>query len=120
MLIDSGVLAETQLIDVLKLQLGVDYVLGINAPAVDGTLPIATVYLDIDSRASLQRRVNASVPARIEMENANFHARVEEAYHDLIRRDPGRFVVVDAKESPEEIADKIWQEIRKRLTEAEA
>ena len=101
-------------------QLGVDYVLGINAPAVDGTLPIATVYLDIDSRASLQRRVNASEPDRIEMESANFHARVEAAYHDLIRRDPERFVVVDAKQSPDEIAEKIWQEIRKRLTEAEA
>ncbi len=100
-------------------QLGVDRVLAINAPAVDGTLPHATVYLDIDCKTSLQRRMNASEPDRLEMEALSFHARVEEAYHDLIRRDPERFVVVDATRTPDEIAKETGEKVLKKLMEAE-
>ena len=100
-------------------QLGVDRVLAINAPAVDGTLPCVTVYLDIDCRTSLCRRMNASEPDRLEMEAESFHARVEEAYHDLIRRDPERFVVTDATRTPEEIANDVRERVLKKLMEAE-
>lgn len=100
-------------------QLGVDRVLAINAPAVDGTLPGVTVYLDIDCRTSLRRRMNASEPDRLEMEAESFHARVEEAYHDLIRRDPDRFVVTDATRLPEEITRDVGERVLQKLMEAE-
>lgn len=101
-------------------QLGVDRILQINAEAVDGTWPMATVYLDIDCKTSLQRRFNASEPDRMELEAESFHARVEDAYHDLIRRDPNRFVVVDATMKPEEIGNEVAGKILARLMEAEA
>ena len=100
-------------------KLGVDEVLGINAPAVDGTLPDVTVYLEIGHRQALQRRCAASEPDRLEMEAESFHARVEEAYHQLIARDPDRFVVVDATRSREEIAEEIADRVLSRLLEAE-
>ncbi len=100
-------------------QLGVDRVLAINAPAVDGTLPMATVYLDLDHRTSLSRRCAASEPDRLELEADSFHARVEEAYHELIRRDPDRFICVDAKGTREEIAKQVAEAVLARLTEAE-
>ena len=101
-------------------QLGVQRVLDINAPAVDGTLPCATVYLEIGHEAALRRRVSASAPDRIEMEAEAFHARVEQAYHELMARDPGRFVVVDAARSPEAIAEDVLAGVLDKLTEAEA
>ena len=45
--------------------LGIDEVLAINAPAVDGTLPDLTVYLDIDHRKAMARRCAASEPDRL-------------------------------------------------------
>ena len=100
-------------------QLGVDRVLAINAPALDGTLPDAAVYLDIGYRESLSRRRAATEPDRLEMENDSFYSRVEEAYHQLISRDPGRFIVVSAVGDPERIAAEIAEKVLALLMEAE-
>lgn len=99
--------------------LGVQEVLDINAPAVDGTLPLATVYLDIPHGESLRRRLAVSAPDRIELEGDSFQARVEQAYRELIIRDSDRFVVVDATRSPEEIGAEAAREVIRRLVKEE-
>ena len=96
-------------------QLGIDKVLQINAPAVEGAMPDLTVYLDLNHRESLRRRCAASEPDRMEMEADHFHARVEDAYHELIARDPERFVVVDAEKTRDEIAAEIREKVLARL-----
>ena len=100
-------------------QLGIDEVLQINAPAVEGAMPDLTVYLDIDHRESLKRRCAASEPDRLEMEAESFHARVEDGYHQLIARDPDRFVVVDASKTRDEIAAEIQDKVITRLMNME-
>ena len=99
--------------------MGVDRVLAINAPAVEETLPLVTVYLDLDHRTSLQRRSAASELDRLEMEKEEFHARVEAGYHELISRRPERYVTVDARGDREEIAGQISRAVLARLMEAE-
>ena len=99
-------------------ELGVQRVLDINAPAVDGTMPLMTVYLDIDHRTSLRRRAAATELDRLEMEGDSFHGRTEAAYRELIARDPRRFIVVDATGSPEEIGKEIADQVLARLREA--
>ena len=44
---------------------------------------------------------------------------IEEAYHELIARDPERFVVVDATKSPEEIGQAALEMVLARLAEVE-
>ena len=100
-------------------QLGIDKVLAINAPAVNGVLPDLTVYLEIGHREALQRRCAASEPDRMEMEADSFHARVEDGYHQLISWDPDRFVVVDAAKSRDEIAEEIQDKVLTRLMRSE-
>ena len=100
-------------------QLGIDRVLQINSPAVEGAMPDLTVYLDLDHRESLKRRCAASEPDRMEMEADSFHARVEDGYHQLIARDPDRFVVVDAAKTRDEIATEIRDKVLTRLLKAE-
>ena len=101
-------------------QLGIEEVLRINSPAVEGAMPDLTVYLDLDHEESLRRRCAASEPDRLEMEAASFHARVEDAYHRLIARDPERFVVVNAGKTRDEIADELREKVLARLMEKEA
>ena len=96
-------------------ELGVNLVTAINAPAVDGTLPQVTVYLDIRHEESLRRRMAASEPDRLEAAGEAFHARVEEAYRALIARDPDRFVVVDATQPPEVIGEQVAAAVLSRL-----
>ncbi len=100
-------------------ELGVDRVMQLNAPAVDGTLPLATLYLDIGHEQAMRRRTAASDPDRMESEPDSFHARVEAAYRTLIGQDPRRFVVVDASRSPEEVGRDAAAGILARLTAAE-
>ena len=100
-------------------QLGVDRVLEINAPAVEGTLPLLTVYLDLDHRTSLRRRSAASELDRMEIQKEEFHARVEEGYHELIARNPERYVVVDARSDRDEIAKAIAEAVLEKLMAAE-
>ena len=100
-------------------KLGVEKVLQINAPAVDGTLPDLTVYLEIGHRKALERRCAASEPDRLEMEAESFHARVEEGYHQLISLDPDRFAVVNAEGDRDEIAKQTAEQVLKHLMEME-
>jgi dTMP kinase len=100
-------------------QLGVQRILDINAPAVDGTLPMATVYLDVDHETSLKRRAAATELDRMELEGDSFHARTEAGYRELIRRDPERFIVVDATRTPAEIGKEVAEKVLARLMEAE-
>ena len=53
------------------------------------------------------------------METEKFHARVEDGYHQLISRDPQRFVVVNADRSREEISAEITEKVLGRLMEME-
>ena len=99
--------------------LGVQKILDINAPAVDGTLPIATVYLDVDHATSLKRRAAATELDRMELAGDSFHARTEAGYRELIRRDPERFIVVDATRTPEEIGKEVAEKVIAKLLEAE-
>lgn len=100
-------------------ELGVDLIQEINRPAVADCLPDTTVFLKLDHKTVLSRRKNASIPDRIESEDASFHARVEQAYGVLIQRDPERFITVDANETPEKITEKILSALFDRLDAAE-
>ena len=99
--------------------LGVDRVLEINEPAVEDTLPLVTVYLDLDHRTSLGRRFAACEPDRLEAEKEEFHARVEQGYHELIARHPERYVAVNAREDREKIAETVAKAVLERLMNQE-
>ena len=100
-------------------QMGVEKVLEINRPAVDGTMPDMTVYLDIDHRVAMARRCAASEPDRMEMEAESFHARVEDGYHQMIAMDPDRFAVISAEGSREAIAGEVARRVLEKLLETE-
>ena len=96
-------------------ELGTEQVASLNAVALDGTLPLCTVYLNIRHEEALRRRYAASQPDRLEREADSFHARVEAAYHQLIQSAPERFVVVDASLSEEEISTRCAEQVLARL-----
>ncbi len=84
--------------------LGLDAVMEMNAPAIDGTMPDATLYFAVEPRTAMARRSGERALDRIEQEKLDFHERVYEAYEELARRAPGRIVRIDASQSIDEIA----------------
>ncbi|MGV1034275.1 MAG: dTMP kinase [Microbacteriaceae bacterium] len=80
--------------------------------AADGLLPDLTVLLDLDETAAKRRLDAADKPFdRLEAEQADFHRRVREAFLALAAAEPERFVVIDADQPVEHIA----QQIRARV-----
>ena len=96
-------------------EMGVEMIRQINEPAVDGMLPDATVYLEIDHDTAMKRRLSASRPDRLELESSAFHGRVQAAYEELIERDGRRFIVVSGDQPAEEIARQVLRQVLRRL-----
>lgn len=79
-----------------------------------GLRPDLTVLLDIDPAVGLTR---FSTPAdRLEAEPLAFHQRVREHFLALSRRDPGRYLVLDAAASAEDVAAGVRQAVLGRLS----
>lgn len=73
--------------------------------ATGGLLPHLTVLLDLDPTVARARLEADDKPFdRLETERAEFHIRVRQAFLALAAAEPGRFLVVDAAQPPEEIA----------------
>ncbi|MGO1768791.1 MAG: dTMP kinase [Microbacterium sp.] len=80
--------------------------------ATDGALPDLTILLDLDAASSRARLDAEEKPFdRMEAERDDFHTRVRAAFLDLAVAEPERFLVVDARRSPEEIAAAIQQRV---------
>ena len=72
--------------------------------AVEGLWPQLTVLLDVDPELAAARRAAAGGTAdRLEREAVDFHARVREGFLALAASEPGRFLVLDASASVDEL-----------------
>jgi dTMP kinase len=73
--------------------LGIDTVLAVNQPALQGLLPDLTVVLDIDPAVGLARAGGA--PDRIEAEGLDLQGRVAAGFAALAQRFPARMRLID-------------------------
>ena len=82
--------------------------------ACHGLVPDLTICIDIDTETGLARALARGEPAakqRLEEQAIEFHHKVREAYHELARREPQRFRLIDGRGTPEAIAAKVWEEV---------
>ena len=87
-----------------------------NRAATGGLVPDLTLLFDLDPAAGLERRVGAEGrPNRLDLEPAEFHARVRAGYLELARAEPGRFVTLDAALDPEALEARVREAIEPRL-----
>lgn len=95
-------------------QLSAAEVAAINNFAVDSCVPDVTFLLDMDAVQAHARIQQRGGPAdRMESEPATFYQAVRTGYLRLAEAEPGRFVVLDASQSEEQLA----LSIRKTLEE---
>lgn len=79
---------------------------------VQGELrPDLTLLLDLPAIRGLERTSDRGSEDRFETESLQFLERAREAYLERARVHPGRYVVIDASRS----ADQVWEQIRDEL-----
>jgi dTMP kinase len=94
--------------------LDIEMVKATNNAATQGLKPDLTILLDVSAEGGLARKRSRSRD-RFEREELAFHWRVREGYLKLARAEPGRWLVVDARQSKETIAAIIWQRVSQLL-----
>ena len=84
-----------------------------------GTRPDLVLVLDIPVELGLKRTTGRAGGAmqndRFDSESTAFHTAVRNGFLELARREPGRFAVIDASPSPEEVTQSILEAIHARL-----
>ena len=91
--------------------LGLDLVDRLQEPALAGLRPDLTVLLDLPAETGLRRRRTDGGDGRFEAKGLAYHARIREGFLELARREPDRFLVLDATLAEERLADRIWREV---------
>lgn len=97
--------------------IGIDTVYNMNLFATEGMLPDLTILFDIKPEEGLariaansQREVN-----RLDVEKLTFHNKVRDSFHELAKKFPERFVIVDASKTPDEVFNDAYKAIEDRL-----
>jgi dTMP kinase len=92
--------------------LGWASVLELDRIACHGLIPDLTICIDIDTETGLARALaRGGSDTRLEEQAIEFHHKVREAYHELGRREPHRFRVIDGRGTAEAIAAKVWEQV---------
>lgn len=95
---------------------GTELINQLNDISTKQTMPDITVLLDVNVEIGLKRRVESGKQDRIDMENVAFHHQVRQSYLDLAKADKsGRWQVVDANQSIDEVEKRVWQVVEGRL-----
>ena len=97
--------------------LGYDEVLNINLFATENTYPDLTLFFVIEPEAGLQRiakNKNREVN-RLDLEKLPFHQKVYDAFIELSKKFPERYVTIDASQSLEKVIKDAYNAILERL-----
>lgn len=73
--------------------------------AVQGIVPDLTVLLDVDANTGQSRLQSKD---RLDRESQDFHNKVNQAFRDLAKANPDRYIVIDAAKAIEEIAELVF------------
>jgi dTMP kinase len=83
--------------------------------ATGGLLPDLTFYLDLPVEVGLERRCNmGKQPNRLDREEIGFHRRVRNGFLKLAK-ERGRWVTIDATQTPETVREAIRRAVAERL-----
>jgi dTMP kinase len=102
----------------------IDVITSVDNRARGGAIPDMTVLLDLPVEEGLRRARSRNDEApdnsesRIDEEEAAFHRKVREGYLTLARKDPERFLVLDAMNEPDRLEELVMDEFRSRFPDA--
>lgn len=99
--------------------LGADRVEALQTWALGDFAPHLTLILDLPVEAGLARAAaRGGAENRYERMDLDFHRRLRQGFLDIAARHPGRCVVIDAGQRPEEVHATVLQAVRAKWADA--
>jgi dTMP kinase len=95
-------------LDLVQLQTLLDF-------ATNKRKPDLTLFLDVDVEVGLQRRASGGEWNRLDACDLEFYQRVRHGYYELMKKEPQRWVLIDASRSITEIKEAAYQLVLDRL-----
>lgn len=97
--------------------LGVESILQVNSYATEGTFPDLTLLFDIEPEKGLARIAkNAGREVnRLDLEKLQFHHQVRDAFLSLAKKYKDRYIIIDASQNEEQVAEATYEAIIKVL-----
>ncbi len=89
--------------------LDIEELRNLNRIATQGMMPNLTLLLDLPAEIGLARLHN---PDRLDSEPLSFHQKVRDGFLSEAQREPQRWVVLDARQSQEQVAKNAWIAVR--------
>ncbi len=86
--------------------------------ATRGLKPDLSLLLDVDVEEGLRRRARGGEWNRLDAYDLDFHQRVRQGYHELVRQEPQRWVVIDAGQPPERVQADIRKFVMEQLVKS--
>lgn len=83
--------------------------------ATGGLKPDLTLLFDLDIEEGLRRRAGGGNWNRLDAYGLEFHQRVRDGYHQLVKQEPERWVIVNAQQPPENVQAAVREIVMKRL-----
>jgi dTMP kinase len=85
--------------------------------AVEGLLPNLTILLDLDAaEAATRRNKTGEAPDRLEREKIEFFEAVRQAFLDMAAAEPNRWLVIDARQTIDEMQSQIRARVSQLLS----
>jgi len=91
----------------------------VNDFAVDSVMPDVTFLMDIDPQLGLVRasKRDNNVSDRMGSQKLEFYTLVRNSFLEIAKKNPQRFIIIDASKNPDEIFEEIKKSIEKFLDE---
>lgn len=99
--------------------IGIDEIYQINQFAINGLMPNLTIYFDLDPKVGLERvhKSEEREVNRLDLEELDFHIKVQSGYAEIMKREPERFKRVDASNSVEDVYNDTLKVILEKIGE---
>jgi dTMP kinase len=94
-------------------ELSIEEVRDLSRFATCGIRPDVTILLDLDPAEGLARA--GAEPDRMESESLEFHERVRASFRALAHHHRGRYAIVDAAQPVDVVAERVREEVERRL-----
>ncbi|MEH7403477.1 MULTISPECIES: dTMP kinase [Bacillaceae] len=99
--------------------IGIDEIYNINQFAIDGLMPDLTIYFDLDPKVGLNRVHQADEREinRLDLEELDFHLKVQSGYAEIMKREPWRFKRIDASKQVNKVFNDTLNVILEKIEE---